>query len=119
MVGSHCYSAGVSFLVGSRSSSEPIASLALTYQSPDLWRHKTAVVKQAVLTMRLFLTAMPTGHVECDQVVGMRYLLPLGYHASLTTEIRQTIERRLIRTLRLGERSILRYRTSRLSLASD
>jgi hypothetical protein len=49
----------------------------------------------------------------------MRHLLPLGFHASLMTEIPRTIERRLIRTLRLGERSILRYRTSRLSLASD
>jgi hypothetical protein len=49
----------------------------------------------------------------------VRYLLPLGYRDSLITEIRRTIERRLIRTLHLGERSILWYGISRLNLARD
>ena len=119
MVGSRCCSAGVLLPGEYRSSSGSIAGLALTYQSPDLWRHKTAVVKQAMLTMRLSRTTAPTVNVQCGQVDGVRYLLLLGYRASLVTENRRTIERRLIRTLHLGERSILRFRISRLSLARD
>jgi hypothetical protein len=105
--------------VGYRSSSGSIAGLALTYQSPDLWRDKTEVVKQAGLTMRLFRTTTPTCNVQCDQVDGARYLPPLGYPVSVITEIRRTIEQRLIRTLHLGERSILKFRTGSLSLARD
>src|SRR5450755_2621393 len=43
MVGSCGRSAGVLLPVECRSSSGSIAGLALTYQSPDLWRDKTAV----------------------------------------------------------------------------
>src|ERR1700730_7016708 len=76
MVGSCGRSAGVLLLVGYRSSSGSIAGLALTYQSPDLCRDKTAVVKQAELTMRLLRTAAPACNVQCDEVDGVRYLLP-------------------------------------------
>jgi hypothetical protein len=86
---------------------------------PGFWRHKTAVVKQAVSAMRLFRTTAPAGNVQCDQVDDVRYPLPPGYRASLIAQIRRTIERRLIRTLRWGESTILRFRISRLGLASD
>src|SRR5450631_493360 len=76
MVGSCGRSAGVLLPVGCRSSSGSIAGLALTYQSPDLCRDKTAVVKQAGFTMRLFRTTAPACNVQCDEVDGVRYLLP-------------------------------------------
>ena len=50
---------------------------------------------------------------------GARNLLLLGYRASLVAENRRTIERRLICTLHLGERSILRFKFSRPSPARD
>src|ERR1700687_4882938 len=76
MVGSCGRSAGVLLPVGCRSSSGSIAGLALTYQSPDLCRDKTAVVKQARFKMRLFRTTAPTCNVQCDEVDGVRYRLP-------------------------------------------
>jgi len=66
-----------------------------------------------------FWTTTPTYNVQCDQVDGARYLLPPGYPVSVITEIPRTIERRLIRTLHLGERSILKFRIGNLSRAKD
>src|ERR1700692_1943943 len=76
MGGSCGRSAGVLLPVGCRSSSGSIAGLALTYQSPDLCRDKTAVVKQAGVTMRLLRTTAPACDVQRDEVDGVRYLLP-------------------------------------------
>ena len=46
-------------------------------------------------------------------------LLPLGYPASVIKKLRRTIERRLIRTLHLVERSIPKFRIGCLSLTRD
>ena len=46
-------------------------------------------------------------------------LLPLAYPASIIKKLRRTIERRLIRTLHLVERSIPKFRIGCLSLTRD
>src|SRR3984893_6899568 len=46
-------------------------------------------------------------------------LLPLGYPASVIKKIRRTIERRLIRTFHLVERSIPKFRIGCLSPTGD
>lgn len=71
----------------------------------------------------VYNAAIPDSGAEVQRSIsksdGARFLLPLGYRASLVTETRRTIERRLICTLHLGERSILKFRISRPSLARD
>lgn len=71
----------------------------------------------------VYNAAIPDSGAEVQRSIsksdGARFLLPLGYRASLVAETRRTIERRLICTLHLGERSILKFRISRPSLARD
>lgn len=116
MVGRRRCPAGVLQPGEYRSSSGSIAGLALASQSPNLWRHETAVVTQAMFTM-LSRTAAPRFDVQSARAMARDSCCLLGYRASLVAENRRTIERRLICTLHLGERSILRFRISRMSLA--
>jgi hypothetical protein len=49
----------------------------------------------------------------------VKYLQPIRSSASVIAEAGRTIEQRLIRTVRSAERSILRFRIGKLSLATD
>ena len=82
---------------GCRSSSGSIAGLALTYQSPNLWRDEVG-------RKRYPDNGLPIGTM-CE-------ITALRLSPSVITGIGRTIERRLIRTLHLVERSILRFRIS-------
>ncbi|SDN16277.1 hypothetical protein SAMN05444050_0859 [Afipia sp. GAS231] len=112
MVGSCCRSAGILLPVECRSSSGSVAGLALTYQSPELMTgHETSFVKAHGFDQAGFPTTAPT----------QRPMRPgrFGSPASVITEACRTIERRLIRTLRTVEKSILRFRIEKLSFAAD
>ena len=101
------------------------------------------IVKQARLTIRIFgqrrrcAASNTTRSMEIPTAAGLALaasktspgqrvskansarptLLPLGYPASVVTEIGRTIERRLIRTLHLVEWSIPRFRIDCLGLS--